>query len=97
MTETPISFAAIFTKDNELDPLCSICFFIAPGSWANPSTVIHYLSQKVVPELARMIPNSDADTIIFAIRDSMDKMEKEFGVECQGNLTDYNLSVFAKV
>ena len=93
MTSAPVSFAAIFTKDNEPDPLCSICFFVAPGGWANANTITHHLSQKVVPELARMIPNSDADTISFAIKDSMDKMENEFGVECQGILTDYNLSV----
>ena len=51
MRENPISFASIFTKDSSLDPLCSICFFIAPGGWANAGTITHYLAQKVVPEL----------------------------------------------
>ena len=83
----------LFTKDSSLDPLCSICFFIAPGGWANAGTITHYLAQKVVPELAQMIPNSNADTISFAIQDSMEEMEEEFGVECQGILTDYNLAI----
>lgn len=93
MRENPISFASIFTKDSSLDPLCSICFFIAPGGWANAGTITHYLAQKVVPKLAQMIPNSNADTISFAIQDSMEEMEEEFGVECQGILTDYNLAI----
>jgi len=71
----------------------AICFFIAPGGWANAGTITHYLAQKVVPELAQMIPNSNADTISFAIQDSMEEMEEEFGVECQGILTDYNLAI----
>jgi len=96
MTGTPISFASVFTKDNEQDPLCSICFFIAPGGWASANVILHYLSHKVVPELALKIPNSDTDSIAFAIQDSMDEMKKEFGVECQGILTNYNLSVCTK-
>ena len=75
MTERPVSFASVFTKNGDLDPLCSICFFIAPGGWANSGTITHYLTKKVVPELARMIPNSDADTISFALQDSMEEME----------------------
>lgn len=96
MTNAPISFASIFTRDNGPDPLCSICFFIAPGGWANANTILHYLTYKIIPELARMVPNSDADTISFAIQDHMSEMEEEFGVECQGVLTDYNLSICAK-
>lgn len=96
MTRSPISFASIFTRDNEASPLCSICFFISPDGWANASTITNYLTQKVIPGLALMIPNSNADTISFAIQDSMEEMEGVFGVECQGVLTDYNLSICAR-
>lgn len=96
MTETPISFASVFTRDNEPDPLCSICFFIAPGGWAKPNTILDHLAHRIVPELARIVPNSNANTIAFAIQDRMNEMGEQFGVECQGILTDYNLSICAK-
>lgn len=96
MTETLISFASVFTRDNEPDPLCSICFFIAPGGWAKPNTILNYLAHKIVPELAQIVPNSNANTIAFAIQDHMNEMGEQFGVECQGILTNYNLSISAK-
>ena len=96
MTRTPISFASIFTKDNDPDHICSICFFIFPDGLVNPTAITNYLTQRVIPDLAQKIPNSDADSISFAIRDSMGEMEGVFGAECQGVLTDYNLSICAK-
>ena len=89
MTRTPISFASIFTKDNDPSPICSICFFIFPDGLVNPTAITNYLTQRVIPD-------SDADSISFAIRDSMGEMEGVFGAECQGVLTDYNLSICAK-
>lgn len=96
MTNSPISFASVFTKDNDPDPLCSICFFVTPSVRTSSGMILHHLTHKIVPELAQIVPNSNADTLSFAIQDRMNEMETEFGVECRGILTDYNLSICAK-
>lgn len=96
MQKTPVSFAAVFTRNGGAEPICSICFFADPDSSNGAVAVTDYLIQTVIPQLAPIIPNSDPETVSSAIQNCMDEMEQGLGVHCQGFLTDYNLSICAK-
>lgn len=95
MHDKILSFAFIFTKNGNPDPLCSICFFAKPNEQSDANAITHHLVKTVVPEIAAMVPTSNSETLSNALQEYTEGMERELGVECQGMLTDYNLSICA--
>lgn len=90
-----ISFAIIFTINGNPDPLCSICFFAEPNEQSDANAITHHLVKTVIPKIAAIVPNSDSEMVSSVLQAHIEEMKKELGVECQGMLTDYNLSICA--
>jgi len=92
MLNYPIAVAGIFSKNNEPDPTCTICFFATTPAFESPQQVENYICSNVFSQLAQAIANSGPDIIAALIDQFSAEISEKFNVSCQGYLNESHLS-----
>lgn len=95
MKITDVSFAAVFTKNNDGQPFCSISFFIEDGL-KRRKEIETYLVQSVLFDLSKIISTLTKDSLAQYLCAATEKIEKEFHTPCHIYVSDYSLSVLSE-
>ena len=83
MLEYPIAVAGIFSKDDDPDPVCTICFFATTPAIESPQEVEDYICSDIFPQLAQAI-NSGPNMIAGLIDQYAAEISERFDITCRG-------------
>ncbi len=89
----PVSFAAVFNRAEETEPICSACFFAEAATKDQAHAIEEYISKTLVPKLAYSIPTVDKADLSAAITSETKRVTEIFGVSCWGQLADLHFQV----
>lgn len=91
MLEYPIAVAGIFSKGDDPDPVCTICFFATTPAIESPQEVEDYICSDIFPQLAQAI-NSGPNMIAGLIDQYAAEISERFDITCRGYLNAAHLS-----
>lgn len=95
MKITDVSFAAVFTKNNDGQPFCSISFFVEDGL-ERRKEIENYLVQSVLFDLSKNIAALDKAALSRYLFTANEQIEKEFHTPCHIYISDYSLSILSE-
>lgn len=91
MLEYPIAVAGIFSKGNDQDPVCTICFFATAPVLTSKQEVENYICFNIFPQLVQAI-NSGPDMVAGLIDRYAVEISERFDITCRGYLNAAHLS-----
>lgn len=90
MLEYPIAVAGIFSKDDDPDPVCTICFFATTPALTSEQEVENYICSDIFPQLAQAI-GSGPNMVAGLIDQYAAEISERFDITCRGYLNAAHL------